>query len=234
MRQRIKRALEQNLPAPVYTTARRGYRDLVDRAQGNRRAGAAFANPTILTDDFGIRFICYPWETVGLRDLLSRKFYKPEFEAMKNLVKTNSVVFDVGANIGLHSAYLSRLLAGTGYIHAFEPVPKTFHMLRETLALNQIDNVVSNMMALGDKQATLEMQVFEDQFSAWNTFGHPKFDDAKPTATINVRTTTLDAYCDEHGVTDIQFLKIDVEGYELEVLEGAKQRLASGSIGSLS
>lgn len=232
MTQRAKKVLKRALPAPIHARLRRVHRHLTGWAKGKRKP--PYTYPTIFTDDFGIRFIYYPWETLPLSDLLSREFYKPEFYALKKLINGQGVIIDVGANIGLHCTYMSNLLHDGGSIHAFEPVPYTYRMLRETLALNQVDNVKGNMMALGSTQGCLEMNVFDEQYSAWNTFGHPEFDDVKPRAVVDVQTTTLDAYCAENNITQVDFLKIDVEGYELEVLKGARGLLSSGSIDALS
>jgi len=190
--------------------------------------------PIVIIDSWGLRYIYYPWETEELKDIISREFYKPEFLAIKKLVKKGDIVIDVGANIGVFSAYLSREVGAAGKVFAFEPVKETFWRLQETLALNRCENLSAYQIALSNKPGNFTMNVFEPQYSAWNSFGRPQFGDVKPTGVEKVTADTLDRFADKHGLKKINFVKIDVEGFEKDVLEGAKKLLKAGAIDCLS
>src|SRR5204863_14161 len=107
--------------------------------------------PVILEDVYGIRFVLYPWDHVLLEKHLSRRNYVSEFEAMKKIIKKGDTVFDVGANIGLHSVLFRRWVAASGRVFSFEPVPETEALLLETLALNRCLDVTVVRQALSDK-----------------------------------------------------------------------------------
>ncbi len=238
MKQQIKLSLQRHVPLSVYRTLRSVYHFPSSLARLRIRlwppAKSPFRHPTILTDAFGIRFICYPWDATPVADQTSRAFYKPEFAAQKLLIHPGDTVFDVGANIGLHSIFMARLVGDHGQVHAFEPVPNTYAMLRETLALNRIEHVQTRMEALGNTQSVLPMNVFADQYNAWSSFGRPQYDQVKPVGTVPVPTRTLDEYVAANHLARINFLKIDVEGYEKQVLEGAARSLSAGLIDALS
>lgn len=190
--------------------------------------------PLVVTDKYGIRSILYPWDTVSLKKTKQRDFYDDEFGAIKKLVSSGDLVLDIGANVGLHTAFMGKIIGSTGQVHAFEPVPQTYRFMLENIALNQLDNTKPQMLAVGNSNRTLKMSIFPEQFSAWNTFGKPQFEGIESVESIDVRTTTLDNYCDENEIKQIDFLKIDVEGFELQVLDGAKKMLSTGRIKSLS
>ncbi|MBI2798435.1 FkbM family methyltransferase [Candidatus Saccharibacteria bacterium] len=193
-----------------------------------------YDNPTVLTDHFGIRFIQYPWDLTSTDDAISHDFYKPEFMAYDKLLKKNDVVIDLGANVGLHSVYIAKLLKGTGHIYSFEPVPDTYRLMLETLSLNRVDNVSPYMVAMGNKPGKTKMNIFDQKYSAWNTFGKPQFGDHKPTKSIFVETQKLDGFAKQTKINKIDFLKIDVEGFEKQVLQGAALLLKNNKISILS
>jgi FkbM family methyltransferase len=190
--------------------------------------------PLVVQDSYGVRTIYYPWETTPLPEFISRDFYKPEIEAAKRLISPGDTVFDVGANIGLFSAIYSKFVTDKGKVYAFEPIPETHWMLLETLALNKTENVSAQRLALSEKKGRSLMHTFDKEYSAWSSFGRPQFGDHKPSGTVKVRVDTIDNYCSENNIKKINFLKLDVEGYEKHVLKGAEGLLRSGSVDVLS
>ena len=133
------------------------------------------------------------------------------------------VVFDIGANIGDWSSYLLTLKPNA-YIHMFEPSHKTFH---ELCRKSWPKNITFNNFALGSKIENLSLNV-------QGTAGTNSFHDRSSTlGTMDnelVHISTLDQYCGEHSIKHIDFMKIDVEGHELSVLEGAQGMLSNGAI----
>jgi FkbM family methyltransferase len=190
--------------------------------------------PFIVEDSYGTKAVYYPWETTALSDFISRDFYKPEIEVAKKLLRKKDTVFDVGANVGLFSVIYSRLVGENGRIFSFEPVPDTHWMFMETLALNRVVNVLPQKIALSDKSGSAIMHTFEQAYSAWSSFGSPVFGDHHPTSSTTVQVSTLDNFCSSKKIRNIDFLKLDVEGFEKQVLEGARKLLSAGRIKYLS
>jgi FkbM family methyltransferase len=132
------------------------------------------------------------------------------------------VIFDVGANVG-QSIDLFRRHFGCPVIHAFEPSHETFRELeRRTGALSDVH---LNNCALGSRSAVFDF--IENSCSLLSSFLEPGADcwgSIKKRHPIPVRS--LDDYCEERGITEIDILKSDTQGFELEVLKGARRLLA--------
>ena len=158
----------------------------------------------------------------------------PEIAAAKRFVRRGATVFDVGAHIGCWS-----LAALDGVpdldLHLFEPAPAAFAVLTETAASHFPGARLSNA-ALGGYCANRRFHVYRDSPS-WSGFFRRRGEEAKGSVaapeSIDVPCQTLDAYCAAQGVAHIDYLKIDVEGAESEVLAGASGLLAAGAVNAL-
>ena len=84
-------------------------------------------------------------------------------------------------------------------------------------------------IALSDKTSSAEMQIFDESLSGLSSLAKPKYP-AYNSNNVPVKTETLDNICAKLGITAIDFLKIDVEGFEKEVLAGASNLLKNNSI----
>jgi FkbM family methyltransferase len=121
-------------------------------------------------------------------------------------------------------------------IVAFEPVPETYAMLRENLALNDLARIEAHELAFSDKSGFVEINLFDPQFSSWNSIGKPLMtapDGRKltPSRTAVARVITIDEYCERQEIARIDFLKVDVEGFEAAVFRGAERMLRERRIG---
>ncbi|WP_431282341.1 FkbM family methyltransferase [Humitalea sp. 24SJ18S-53] len=138
------------------------------------------------------------------------------------------MLFDVGANYGSYAKYLARI-APTARIHAFEPHPRTFADLTTHVDPARVTLVNA---ALGDSSGTLELFDFADRDGSTQASLSRDavgiFDDA--IVSHQIACTTLDAYLAERGIETIDFLKIDTEGFDLNVLKGAASAIADRRI----
>ena len=170
-------------------------------------------SPMIVRDNFGIKVRVYPFDTTPIKKLLTRENFKHEFSMYDKYA--HGIVVDAGANIGVISVYLSR---SAEKVYAFEPVPQTYSFLQETIQLNDRKNIEAIPSALGSKPGAMEMQIFPPDKSGWNSAFVPHTDESRPVSTQKVPVVRLDEFARERNIDRIGFLKIDVEGYELEVL----------------
>lgn len=230
------------LPDPVRSLGRpliRAWQRYHGQSRGRRRVhhieqlnaaerARILSNATPIFEDInGFRFVLYPYDAPNLLNLVKHPADVAEFEAIPRLVRCGDIAFDVGANIGLYSVLLSRLCGHYGRVWAFEPVPETCSRLRETIALNRCDNVVPVRAAVSDTDGTLTMNLFDAQFSELNSLGSPHFtmpdgSSVAPRNSAEVAACTLDRFCTEQKIARINFLKVDVEGFELAVFQGGQ------------
>jgi FkbM family methyltransferase len=128
------------------------------------------------------------------------------------------VVLDVGANLGLYTCLAAKRVGPTGQVHAFEPVAGIFQRLRRNLELNRLPGVVSNRCCLAASAGVRTITVCGGDRGAWSSLAAPGLD--VRLSTEEVEATTLDGYVAAKGLTKVDLLKLDVEGAELEVLQG--------------
>ena len=145
-------------------------------------------------------------------------------DVIEPLLTKEDIVFDVGTNIGTIANWLANR---TKHVHAFEPHPANIEMTRDQVQLRKTKNITLSQLALGSEPGTLQLHV--KSFHGHHSLGDT---DASPTVEkIDVDVDTVDRYCSTHGVERIDFLKIDVEGFEDEVLQGATSMLKNLNIG---
>lgn len=128
------------------------------------------------------------------------------------------VLIDVGANIGAWSLVMGKLAPGST-VHAFEPNPPALEYLRRNINLNKLDNIQVHPIGLSDKPNRLVLyNASMGQASIHKAAGGDQYTE------IDVRS--LDAVLGDAGVDKIDMIKIDVEGHEPAVLDGAQETLA--------
>ena len=130
----------------------------------------------------------------------------------KSNLRPDDIVLDIGANIGVTAAILSQHVP-QGHVYAFEPGRQVFHALKSNIDANALTNVTPLNMAVSDKAGTV-------QFAENSAWGHIS-DRGMP-----VEATTIDEFVKRHSLKRIDFIKIDVEGFEQCVLEGAATTLS--------
>ena len=137
-------------------------------------------------------------------------------------------VIDVGANHGMFSLEAAHLVGPEGVVHAFEPTPTTRELLLNNLAANGLGTVKVFPSALAEKPGTARLRV-HSEMSGLNTLAvtDVTWNRQKLVADqiIDVPVATLDGHAREHGLVHIDFLKIDVEGFELGVIRGSSDLL---------
>jgi len=139
-------------------------------------------------------------------------------------------MFDVGANVGHYSKALYSVFP-KAQIVAFEPVPRTFEVLRATLATTTVKCCSVGLSdAKGDAIIYDYDQVHGSEHASLFPGVLTGLHGAKMIKEINVSLTTLDAYCCAASIFGIDFLKIDTEGNELKVLKGSQAMIQKNAI----
>jgi FkbM family methyltransferase len=132
------------------------------------------------------------------------------------LLEEGDVLVDVGANIGYYSILAGKIIKEQGQVIAVEPIQETANILELNVRLNRLNNVAIAKKALWNSKSRIKMWLPEGlygQASATDVRGKPFLVDAIP----------LDDLC--RDIPFIKLLKIDVEGSELQVLQGSRETL---------
>lgn len=138
------------------------------------------------------------------------------------MAKDGDVVFDVGANIGEISLNMARIVGEKGRVFAFEPYRETFKKLKQNCELNTFSNIELIEKGLADGKGIAHMVNIDKHNSGMNrvTSGSRASDSA-----ATIETISLDEFVKNHKIDKIDLIKIDVEGFEIKVLSGAKKSL---------
>ena len=146
-----------------------------------------------------------------------------ETEIVKNEIKSNDVVIDIGAHIGYFTLLFAMLVGPKGKVFSFEPEPKNFELLKKNVEINNYDNVTTECKVVSDKNKKCTLYTFETSSGANRIY---KPDDQSNSKPIEVDSISLDEYFkDSEFLKKIKFIKIDVEGAEILVLKSMKSIL---------
>lgn len=136
-------------------------------------------------------------------------------ELMRHLNLQGSVCVDVGANIGLHTILLSRLVGPSGKVFAFEPERQNFELLLRNLESNHADNVIALQAAVGDRPGTCRMALNPINHGDHRVCGSSA-NDRGP----EVPVVTIDRALRGYPDGAVKFIKVDAQGYEHRILNG--------------
>lgn len=175
----------------------------------------ALANDRIqaITDHYGVLTLPYGPLIINTHDkLLPTNLQENQQEIKELCTYARGVVLDIGANVGSHSINFSRLAR---VVHAFEPQPRIFYNLCANLLINHVYNVVPYNLALGNENGITYVAALDPTLPG-SPMGVAVGQGSQPT-----RIQTLDSL----GISPVNFVKIDVEGHEMEVLKGGRETI---------
>src|SRR5262245_2231571 len=143
-----------------------------------------------------------------------------EYRAFRDAVRPGMNALDVGANVGAYSLLLGQWVGSSGAVFAFEPAPEAYDGLRRHIGLNNLAPIVTPVRAAVGAASSTARFVVEP------TAGESRLATAGDggARTVEVPVTTIDDFCARNRLTP-DFIKIDVEGAELDVLRGARETI---------
>lgn len=158
-------------------------------------------------------------------DLFFLQYESPALApVLEAFLETGSTFVDVGANIGVYTAWASRCVGSSGRVISFEPVSTTREYLERVIALNALSNVSVVPNALGAGPGIVDLWMFPHA-SGLTSAVSPT--DESSAQRVAVPMTTLDDELSAAGGSPTALVKIDVEGYEMAVLRGAVRTLVA-------
>ncbi|MDH5716435.1 MAG: FkbM family methyltransferase [Spirochaetia bacterium] len=156
-----------------------------------------------------------------------------EFEIQERIaqeLKSGDIFFDIGANAGFFSLIAGKIAGKSGRVYSFEPLPMNFSAIQEQFKLNNLNQCKPFNLALGNKNGNSLFILPKTLKGKPNTFtarlAHINTSNEETNEKIEVQTVTLDSFIKKQKTVP-HIIKIDIEGAEVEMLEGAKNLLSS-------
>lgn len=162
-------------------------------------------------------------------DARYRVFLQHNYEAamaafLRPRMRAGQCSLDIGAHIGAYALQMARWTAPGGHVIAFEPNPGTAAVLKRHIRMNHLEDAVRvEQMALGKGAGSAAF--FGAAGSGLSRMGSPNPSAGTPSAALRVAVQTVDSYCAAHRI-DPDWMLLDVEGYEFDVLAGARETIA--------
>jgi FkbM family methyltransferase len=143
------------------------------------------------------------------------------------------MIFDVGANVGQSALEFAKSFPKAS-IHSFEPFGANFRALRHNT--RHTSSIRCHQIALSDHNGSIEVLVDNVANSEWNSITEKRQEEMKTSTDVSKETVVLsrgDSFCDTLGITEIDILKIDTEGHDLDVIKGFDGIFKKGDISSV-
>jgi len=159
-------------------------------------------------------------------DLLKGQGYeKGTTRVFTELVKEGMNVVDIGANVGYYTLLAARRVGPSGKVYAFEPEPQNFKLLIENIQLNGYENVVAVQKAVSNRAGTASLFLGLRGSGSHSLLSSRDYGKE----TIAIETVTLDEFFEKEGSPAIQVIKMDIEGWEMEALDGMRKLIRLNS-----
>lgn len=152
------------------------------------------------------------------------EYEKAELKTLDIFLKEDSTFIDLGANIGLYTLYASRLVGKKGHVISFEPFKENYKTLIKNISLNECSNILAENLAISKKNEIINLY--------WNVEDRNL---GMVSTTYNIKNSkseianavSLDYYFKKNNIGRIDFIKIDIEGFEYQALLGMKEILSN-------
>ena len=168
----------------------------------------------------GNEIAVFPKDPGISRELALYRVHEPlATKLLKETLQPGMNAIDVGGNIGYYAMMEARLVGPTGKVVAIEPMPDNSEQLCFNVAKNGYDNIDIHKMAIGDHDGTAVMYITAR--SNWHSL-HPP---AEAKSEMKVRVSSLDSLVLPYNLPSVDLIRMDLEGYEIVVIEGMKKVL---------
>jgi FkbM family methyltransferase len=151
------------------------------------------------------------------------RFERNEMRFVGSFLKEGMIILDIGAHNGFYTMLAAKKVSTAGSVIAFEPSPRERRRLLLHRKVNGCDNVTVEALAISNHTGKATLFVVKGRHTGFNSLRPPAV--SEPLQAIDVCTITLDTYLKDKGVRHVDFIKMDVEGGELGVLQGAERTL---------
>lgn len=148
----------------------------------------------------------------------------PNQKFLARCLRPEMIAIDVGAHHGYYTLLMAKMVQSSGRVIAFEPSPREFRRLRRHVRLNRCTNVTTEPLAIAKQAGPREFFVVDGQWTVRNSL---RCSETLRPSSVHIPATTIDDYLFGHPeIRRVDFVKLDIEGAELEALHGAKDLLS--------
>lgn len=137
----------------------------------------------------------------------------------------NKIIFDIGANIGYYSILCS-LLDNRSKIHAFEPLKFNYEIIEKSITHNNIKNIILNKYCIGDKDNEKLYLSFDENNNSLKTNYNVGGTSVVKKSNTETFGLTIDTYIKNNNIEEVFLTKVDIEGYEPNMIKGAYESLS--------
>lgn len=151
--------------------------------------------------------------------------FEPQTEKIfRKFIKKGDIAFDIGANIGYMSLMMADCVGQNGFVFAFEPIQNNFKSLINNISLNKFNNIRYFKLAISNTNSIIKIyKPLDNNQGSYSMIVDP----AKSNQEYEeVQTTTLDDFVEQKKIEAVNFIKIDVEGAEYEVIQGMHKTIS--------
>jgi FkbM family methyltransferase len=176
---------------------------------------------THILDINGYKMSVMPNDEGISTSLLMFKTHEPlTTQLISKILKKGMYCIDIGSNIGYYALLENKIVGNEGRIVSIEPSPTNFKLLKENILLQNSSNMEAYNFAAGNKKGTVKFMI--DTKSNWCKVVD---DDEVSDNVIDIESNTLDNFLEKLSIRQIDFLRMDVEGFEANIIEGAQKTI---------
>ena len=174
-------------------------------------------------ETFNLQFIVFTKYLIDWNVFFFGYYEKETNDVLFEYIKPGQIVIEAGANNGTETLLLSKLVGANGKVFAFEPIEHIYHALQLNLSINHCSNVLTQQLALGERDEQLYFNVLPEDFC--NQGMASRYSDTSADAKVLVQQTSIDSWLAQNHVSTVDFIKMDIQGAEIELLNGAQQTI---------
>jgi FkbM family methyltransferase len=159
------------------------------------------------------------------RGLFPESYEPATYEFLRQSIGKASICLDIGAHVGIYALSLARWVGDEGHVYAFEPSPATRGVLEGNIKRNSFEKRIT-VVPKGVSDHVTEATFFAADLAGFSRLGKPNPERPENHRSFTVPITTIDQFCAEQNVRP-DWMLIDIEGYEVAALRGARATIAS-------
>lgn len=181
--------------------------------------------PVILPFDRNLKLAVRPIDRTGKAVYLNGYSDRELALILHQYLKPGMTYLDVGSHLGQFAILASSLVGNTGGVHAFEACREAYQLLDQNATLNAMNWLTINHKAVFNEPGSVKINVCVSGQGEFNSISDPLRPDDQVTGFEEVEAVTIDGYCEKAGIENIDLMKIDVNGPEMQVIQGGKHML---------